>query len=278
MADFPLGEIARTFTSDIGSVSAGVVVASSTTAHTVGLWVPLDAVTEFDACAMTIQLLAPSGGSGPIPFLINIAIGGAGVEETIIPNILAEFDDALAEFGPCSMRVPINIPAGSRISANCQTESTNADAVSILVTFEIPTFASYTGLSHVITYGANTSATGGVVIDPGGTVNTKGSWVPITTSSDQLSGLSLSTGHNSNTAVATGNFLFDISIGTSGNENDGIILLDIPMQMNAFERSWLDRNFYRVDIPDGSRISVRSQSTINQATDRLIDVCVHGVR
>ncbi len=275
MADFPLGQLAFSQSTGIGSVSTGITVAASATADTKGSWVELIASTEHDVVEMNVQIPTIAAASAT-SYFVDIAIGSAGNEEVIISNIHFSTGVSGSRSPTFSFDYPISVPSGSRLSARCQNTLASADSVDVLLTMGSPKFTSGTGFSEAVDFGANTSTSNGVAIDAGGVANTKGAWSEMTTGADELSGFVLSLGANLNTALTTANFLFDVGIGSAGNEE--IIAENIFCRTNIDENVFQSGKFCGVSIPANTRIAVRSQSTTINNPDRILSAVLQGIR
>jgi hypothetical protein len=148
--------------------------------------------------------------------------------------------------------------------------------VDVLLTLNIPKFTSSPGFSEVVSFGANTSTTNGLAVSAGSPANTKGAWVEMTTGTDELSGFVLSLGGNLNAAFATANYLFDVGIGSAGNEE--VIAEHISCNTTIDENIFQAGKFYGVSIPQNTRIAVRSQTTTSDATDRVLSLVLQGIK
>lgn len=252
------------------SGSTGTTVTSGA-ADTKGSWVELTASTNFDYDSIDI-LIRDSGTA--LANLLDIAVGGSGSEEVILENLLLGRSDGSGDRVIHTVRLPFHIKKGSRIACRHQADN----ATSILFVMGRGYSSNFTGiqaLGKAVTYGADTVNTKGVVIDPGTTVDTKGSWVELSAAtSDNIKAILFRIGNNLNAAPSLNSFLFDIAIGGSGSEE--IVVADIP----AYTQATSDLTYGDIIIPlaikAGSRLAVRSQSTETGA-DRLLDVTIHGL-
>lgn len=248
------------------SITAGAI-------HTKGNYVELVASNEFSTSGLIIMpgYVAPSS-----EFLFDIAVGGEGSEQDIISNLCAGCPGlAGSKRNLWQYFFPIFIPAGSRISARCQSD--NASQLIRLGIMSIGGgFSHPTAFNEIITYGANTGTTRGVTVDPGATVDTKGDWVQITASTTRAAkGLVVGAGSRGNANMAWAAWLLDIGIGTEGSEQILIPNLHFASSDNVDKISPNNTVFIPVSIPAGTRIAARSQCSINDATDRLFDVFLY---
>lgn len=251
--------------------SIGTSVTGSVSAHVKGSYFQLIAATSFQAKGLFLSF---TNGQAGHDFLVDIAIGGAGSEQIIIANLLVS---QTALNTDVYYFFPVEIPAGSRISARLQSTTTSgSQRVSGLLLGG--GMAQVEGWSGVETLGADTSDSGGTSIDPGGTINTKGSYVQVTAAcGHEIRGLSIGIGHGQNGIRSNANFLVDIAIGGAGSEQ--VIVPNVALHSTAGSDMILplSYNFIPIRIPSGSRIAVRAQCDINDAADRLFDVVLYGV-
>jgi hypothetical protein len=134
-------------------------------------------------------------------------------------------------------------------------------------------------LQVVTTYGANTAASGGTALDPGGTINTLGAYAQVTASTTYpMRGLVMAIGNQLNAAPAAARWLINIAVGVGGSEVVVIANIQARSGSSASQGGaspifvWFPCN-----IPAGTRLAVNAQCTINDATDRLLAVVIYGL-
>lgn len=239
-------------------------------ANTKGAYAQLTASSPIDCDAFIVTVQEISGAD----CLIDIAVGGAGSEQIICANlhhINGTFESGLNYF------VPIPIPIATRIAARSQTipgASVQALGVHLIKGGHI--YPSPMG--RMTTYGANTADSGGVSIDPGAAANTKGAYSEITSSTtNPIKGFILAVGTAGNVALSTGNWFVDVAVGGAGSEV--VILPDWYLRSTASADGILPAvsPIFPIEIPASTRIAVRAQSTITDATDRLFDAFIYGL-
>ena len=122
MADWPLvgdGQTSTYYNATPDATVGGTVVQNSSGfVHTKSLYSTIAASTAYDAAGIYIDIVA---GVGSIRSLIDIAVGTAGAEVVVIPNIFCPSPRAL-QLG-FTVYFPISIPAGSRIAARLQSST-----------------------------------------------------------------------------------------------------------------------------------------------------------
>lgn len=257
--------------------SAGTGVTADATNNTKGTtYAQLIASTAFDAQAIMFSVGRESSTAG-IQFLIDFAIGAASSEQIVIANYL--YSRGNNESSDNAILLPIQIPAGTRISARCQCSSGNS---SVKITTHLFGGDLWTpgGLTRVETCGAVTTDSGGTAVDPGGSANTKGSYSSalIASTSFDYKGFFLCIGSNLNSLIGTlTRARLDIAIGAAASEQ--VILPDFQLVAGTAGDAYMPgvSPFFPIPIPAGSRLSARAMSSNTDATDRLFDVVLYGV-
>jgi len=259
------------FESSPTSSSAQTTVTADGSTNTKGAFAQLIAATAFKAEGILVTVKRLSGNTAD--HLIDIAIGAALSEVVIIPNILLSSKGGVAnDFCIGNFYVPFHIPAGTRIAARSQS-TTGSATVTVGVTL-----VGGEGLlmcERCETWGANTADSGGTSVDAGASANTKGtSYAQLTASSGiDARYLVVCVGNALNGAAATANFLLDISIGAGGSEV--VIVPDLHYLTTSLTHFPAPAFIaFPCNIPAGTRVAVRSQSSTNDATDRLTDVVI----
>lgn len=213
-----------------------------------------------------------SGYSGN--YLVDIAVGGAGSEQVIVENIYWGCSGSRNNGG--GLYIPVTIPQGSRISLRCQQHKAVNWGGQFAVSYLVGGFMQ--GFSSVSTYGANTADSGGVSVDPGTSADTKGSWVEVTSSCNEVKALALCVGGADDTSRSSCYWYFDIGVGGAGSEV--VVVSDISVGLGANVDAPLPNmwGFWPIAIPSGTRIAVRAACSITTASDRLLDVVLYGIR
>lgn len=193
---------------------------------------------------------------------IKLAVGGSGSEVDIVSGL--KFSGKLT-LGIQTIRFPINVAAGQRLSISIPTSSAYAYTVTVHAT-DFKSVHPYTQAVEI------TSSR--VAVDSGGTANTKGSWTEITASMPHefTSGIFLFSFAN---FASASNFLFDVAVGGSGSEE--IIVSNIYAEQTAAEQ--IPEPYYaHFSIAKGERIAVRSQCDTTDATDRVLYINLLGFK
>ena len=273
---------------DIGSVTAtslGTSVASGSTANTKGAYTQLVASTTYDA---TWLILTSNGGGAGITtnliMAVDVAIGASGSEQVILSNLVF----LTSTDGPSINRVaiPCHIPAGSRIAIRSAVPLTGSITTYFNITLLDGSFTEPEALFVCDTYGFQSTGTKGTTLDPGTTANTKGAYAQLVAStSADIRGFFLTFDNQGYTATGSntqGDMLIDLAIGASGSEQ-----IIIP-NMQVFNKT--DHTlgpmiivpnmteFMPIQIPNGTRIAARCQSTQTTASIRLVGITLYGIR
>lgn len=253
------------------SASRGTLIAPDAAAHTLGAWTQIIASTARPTDGFWIFVSLGSAAD----YLFNVGIGGAGSEQTIAANLFVGCGTGTV-FGNW-FYIPLPIPSGTRIAIQCQAAV--ASATGLYASLILGAYNLFQGapFQRLTTYGANTADSGGISVDPGGVAHTKGAYSQIISSTtNPIYWLGVALGNAGNTIRTAGQWLIDIAIGGAGSEQ--IILPDIRAAcMSSHDVIEPQFMWFPVHIPASTRLAVRAQSTITDATDRLFDAILYGL-
>jgi len=275
VADWPAAlQGARMETIGVSSSTSRGVTVTSGAADTKGSWTELSASTPFDADGFFLNLGGASAmGAGHANFLIDVGIGAAASEQVIVPDIL---HSGIIELGPSPIYIPIPIRAGTRVSVRAA-----GDAATLPFDCQIHLcaggFFSALRLGRATSYGFVAGDTGGTEIDPGGTANTKGSWVQLVASLDNpiCCGVLCLAKPNPVEVYADLGWLVDIGIGVAASEQ--VILNDVRVfggnLANQFSPIFVP---LFIAIKAGTRVAARAACSSIVAADRVLDIAILG--
>lgn len=252
------------------SASQLINITAHASANTKGSYVDVIAATLFAASGILIHANNASGSSD---FLLDLAIGSAGNEQIIWANIIfCRSSQTRVQYA----YVPLSIPAGVRLSARCQA-TTGGAIMTFGVTLIAASALSPAALNNVTTYGAATGDSGGASIDPGAVAHTKGAYTEISSGiANPIKWLVVGIGNQANTARTGALWLVDIAIGAAAAEQ--VVVPNLPLFANsAVDCMEPGLVCLPCDIPAGTRVAVRAQCSITDATDRLFDIVLYGV-
>lgn len=282
MASLSWGETAfsKSYGKDTSDTTATDITPSAT-ANTMGSWTEITSSLDYEAnCGITVTISHAEVigvATDEVDYLIDIGIGAAGDEQVIVQEMLSSRQlDSTGGWNIYHVPIPVGIAKGTRVSARCQANGIGQAPCGVII--HARTGGEACLGSRLTSYGANTSDSGGVAIDPGGTINTVGSWTEITSSTTHDTyAYFIMFGTSDNNAMSSFTWLFDLAIGPAGDEQ--IIQDGIMVASNGAEQllgAVSDVVFRK--IPKGTRLSMRAQCSGNNAADRVLDAVVCGVR
>jgi hypothetical protein len=276
MGSWPMIEGQRYASSGSPSASRGTAIASSTGSK--GSWVQLIASVLFDSQALMLNLQTQA--AGPKDWLVDIGVGGAGSEVVLIPNLLVT---AVGSVNYWPLFVPVGVPAGTRLAARAQ--SLTGGSLNVMATLMAQSFLPSAPLQRVTDYGTDLAGTGGVEVDPGGTVNTKGAWSELSAATtNAMRALFVGIGNQGSVNRLGANFLFDIGVGAAGSEV--VLWPDLQARTSTPPVSGVTPSHtpmfgptVPVSVPAGVRLAARAACSINTDTnqERRMDVIAYGI-
>ena len=249
------------------STSGGTAVTGgSGTAN--GSYTQLVASSAQDACAILVPLRKDTT-SFVNPGAVSIAVGAAASEQDILTDFPLYFPGGTS--GTINFLLPIQIPAGSRISARAR----GGDTYNVQVTLFDGAFTMMEGGAGADPLGFTTgTADFGTSVAASGSTNTKGSYsqVVASTTMDYIGFLfTLYDSNNTGQVGNAGRYLFDIAIGAGGSEVP--IVPNLPVVDNT-GNTGIHSLFFPIPIPSGTRIAVRCQCA---TASKTFSTVLHGV-
>lgn len=257
------GYVSRTLSEQV-SVVNNLTVTGSGSNNTKGSWVEIHAGLTKDVYGLNLNIL---GWPLNRDMLLDIGVGAAGSETVLVSNIQHSSVPAAAYATGC-VTIPIFIRRGTRIAMRSQAHVATA-APQIVTHFQH--LNPYRRLyRHSETWGANTAVSGGTTVDPGAVANTLGSWTQLVASSSRrMRAFIVCCGNMSNSARSTYSWQFEVGVGGAGSE----VAFAKGGLWSQTVNDYVTPQFYGpfwADVPAGSRVSVRSQCSGTDATDRLV--------
>lgn len=230
------------------------------------VWPTLDQPAGF--VIIDMQPAGVAGGQG----LVDIGVGISGQEHLVLRDLGVQSGTG---FSAHHVALPMSIPRGAVVRARWQRSNASMTmrvGMKAFAPMNIPRRPQ-----HVLTYGANLATSRGTSVDPGGTINTKGAWVQLTAATTApISWLMLHIGNQANTARTDAVYLVDIGVGPAAAETVVVPNLMFMMDDAADEPTPSYIGPFPFQAPIGTRLAVRGQCTIADATDRLFDVIAYG--
>jgi hypothetical protein len=271
----------------VSASSSGTTVTTGSSAHTKGSWTSI--VDPIPAGVTSFWLVVQQAAdSHRWAFDVGIGPSGGGSEIALIPDLWVGWK---GEHGAFRVKFNLLLPAGLRLSARAQSSGTSAKNSYVSVILCRGGIAAPPPYGKVTAYGVTVSgATRGVEVDPGSSVDTKGSYSEIVASTaNRIRQLYVSAGFPTSRSAATSPaitarayFLADIAVGGSGSEVPRIA--DLPLAIDHHSDCVNGDPIigpFDVDIPASSRLAVRMQSSTALDTspqfDRRLDFVLYGV-
>lgn len=205
--------------------------------------------------------------------LADIGIGST--PDTLVENIQVSREWVREGKG---LYLPLYIAPNTEIQARQQTNYTLSNSLTVAFFGYVSGRWQSPGVfNKCYTYGADTSDTGGLFVDPGGTADTMGSYVEfISALPETIGGFSISVGcRNDFTRSGNIHWYVDVAKGASGYEET---LLD--RWHCGSKGTYTDSPrpqfspFFPIKVENGERIAIRCQCTAT-TSDRYIDVTLY---
>lgn len=253
------------------TTSKPTTVTNSGTPNTKGAYVQLTASSAADTSGICV--IASNRDLTAGAMLVDVAVGAAASEKIIIPDIPCTGTSVTVQ-AIATPIFPVTIPAGSRISV--RTQSTTASDASLAAVMLVDNSRMGRSGGSMDSYGVISATTLTTSIDSGAVLNTKGSYTQITASTtNDLCGFAFCISGLNTTSNVGAHFLVDVAIGGAGAET--VIVGNWWFYHGGTHlppwAPWFD-----MDIPAGTRIAVRAQSTTTTAADRTFGFSLHGLR
>lgn len=259
---------------DYGSVTASTMGTQLTAgaANTKGSYTQLVAATDFEAGALLVMLGVSSAAAN---YLVDIAIGGAGSEQVLVPDLLY-FSGVGGNIG-MHYPLPLHVPAGARIAARCQSTSAAATMrASVALT---PFSPQMNPPCHRVTaYGANAADSGGTLLSGSGSANGLGAYSQLSSAiTNPTRYLMAVLGNAGDDARSTIHFLLDIATGAAASEVTRLSNLYFNTE-SATDRPHPDvMGPFPMTIAAGTRLAARIRNSATTAGDRDIDCVAYGL-
>jgi hypothetical protein len=207
-------------------------------------------------------------------YLVDIALGPAGQEEIIVPNL--QLASGTIESACNPMYVPVSVPAGYRVSARCQSTVASSTVALLVKAMRYSPIVPRVHNNRATNYGANEADSGGTGVDPGAVGSTFGAWAEIVAAcANPVRFLNVMVGSRNNAAMAGAILAVQVGAGPAGSE----VVIAEGFQMRSLTGTdcWLPGWHWAVcDVPAGTRLAARAVCNITDATDRLCDVTLIG--
>ena len=249
----------------------GTALTSDSVAHTEpATETQLIASTAFDTDMVRIWFHSNLGAATDTASLVNIKVGAAGSEQTIIPNLTACGAGTGGSQAMMGYSFPLRIPAGSRISATHRSVRTSVALYCLIELLGGGDGHHWVGTA-VEDVGANTADSGGTAVTMGTTA--EGTLTSIGTNTYDWGYIVPGIANNGDTATLANLHGWDIASGSSTTD---LIpgLEDFLSHANASEffMHYIPGRY--LHIPAGTTLYARGRTSGN-AED--LDVILYGV-
>lgn len=209
--------------------------------------------------------------------LLDVAYGAAASETVILANLQVGWGNTIgAGVAPREVWFPTPLlPASTRIAARVQAATKVGGTVDRTVLVSADTFNGTTP-GTINTIGATTATSQGTAV-VAGLSDVEGSWTEITASTTATyRALLYAVGCAGDATTQLSNYLLDIGTGASSSET--AILSNIYVSTSTSELVLNPTSItpIPVNIPTGTRLSARLQSS--QASAQSLDITLFGIR
>lgn len=237
-------------------------------ANTKGSWVQLIASLTHDIELLHVHLVGPLTGNAR--YALDIGIGASGSELVVVPDLVAYGTVGWATV------IPLRVPGGTRIAARLAstTASSTARVSLVACAASLLTPVGYQSWTH---YGFASASTGGVLSTSSATINTKGAWVELTSSTtDPIEQIYVCIAGDATASQTASSAAVDIGVGASGSEV--ALLPDLVCLPQATSLIGAVLGPFPVSIPAGSRIAARHSTNTTSAapSSRFLRLSVIG--
>lgn len=234
---------------------AGVTITPNASANTKGSYSQLIASTSAASVWIMVQAKVNPVGTNTKSWLLDIATGAAASEVVVIPNLCIS---VAAQFNvqTVTLALPLKIPAGTRLSARCQSQTgTSPETLVCKAIVFGGDVTQIIGGNGIDSLNADTATSLGTAITPGSS-GSESSYVQIIASTSReyrgIFGLidTQATNDGGVTSVST-----DIAIGGSGSES--IIIPNHVIWVSGANLHDRTIPFLPIRIAAGTRIAAR---------------------
>lgn len=243
---------------------------ASTTANTKGSWVDLSASGE-DYNIFGLTLMTYSMSYEGEEYLVDVGLGST--PDIIINNLSISRKAIRVGIG---YNLPIYIPKNTEIQARQQSTYAGTQQLSTCAyAWQGARWGSPKAFTKVLTYGANTSDSGGTLVDPGGTANTFGSYVQFASGGlpHAIQGFMLTFGSRDDWARASTHWYVDVAKNYGSEET----LIDqwIVGACDEFDAPVTAQSpFFPIRVEEGEDFSIRTKCSL-ATSDRYIDIVLY---
>lgn len=245
------------------SVRASVTATASATPHTAGSYVEIDPSLSANAAGIWVTVSTDASSAGADSSTLLEIATGAAASEVAWATVAAGYRAG----NPGPFFVPGFIASGARVAVRCRSAIVSQSIAASYAFAPVKSIAP----AAPVTMGEVTAASRGTTVTAPGSLNTKGAWTEIVSSTASAFGLVYAgiQAAGATTMNASG-VLIDIGIGAAAAET--VLISDLYYPGNASEFYRPNSTFtFGVSVPAGSRLSARYQrANANNAVDLLL--------
>ena len=194
--------------------------------------------------------------------LTDIAVGAAGVEQVLVPNLLVQTMNRDMSHFVC----PVKLPAGVLVRARCQAEGGSGSVVACSVTGIGNGWSGVEPCATCTAWGVVTATTRGTPLTSGA-ANVKGAWTELVSAANNLAPtryLTLLVFQRSAT-IGSSDLMVDIGIGPATEQ---VLVPNLALSCSGTRDNAMPQLIgpLPISIPAGVRVSVRLQSSVASIT------------
>lgn len=248
--------------------SQGTSISTHASADTKGTWQTVG-TTTFDWLSFQFQA-GRSAHQADYTIDIGISDGMGGVTKTLAEDLKVSSRKQAADDYVAPPTIEVAVPSGSVLVARAQG-STGTSSVDVVL---VGSSVGWGFDRLVALYTPATSS--GVVLDPGGTANTKVRTEVIASTPAAVVGIFAMFGEAGDTGRTTATWLMDVETGAAASEV--VIVPGIFAGSNTSNDVVNPPSvgpFWK-HVASGTRISVNIQCSSNTAGDRTLDIALYG--
>lgn len=252
----------------------GISFQVGATPHVKSGWQQVFASAPFAVAGFTFffqYVYDPATATNSQAMLVDIGIGPSGSEVVLVANLqVSGTNNNVVRCGEVSPLIPLSIPAGTRIAIRAQCNVGNCYLVGGMM-LHGAAWLSPLGFGQCTTYGADTANSRGTLVQCPAD-NTKGSLYELTAAvTAPVRGIILATGGGGEEYAGFNEWNIDVAVGAAGSE--AILLPDVQNTAGTHPYGYTGMlhwsELFLVDIPAGTRISVRHRAEVALRPDQF---------
>jgi len=258
------------FASTPSTSAPGTTVTTGGTPHTKTAWTQVFSATNFEVTELDVLIVNTATSGAQSDALLDIGIGAAASEVVIVPNLLAGWRQTLIAGVPSpGLRIPVSIPAGTRVAIRAQSLITS-QAVNVVIVARggasQPATGIYTGVDAIGVVTASSQGTSHTA----GNSGSFSAWTSFgsATTRDYRAVLMVVQGSMSTTTM--NGLAYEFQWGVSSTTFGAAIF-----STNTAETVWgpFPNQPVRQFVPSGSQLQVRGKCS---GTAQALDLALYG--